>query len=108
MLRVYAAAAAVSMLLAHGACAHDATNGRALYAACAPCHGAAAVGTEFGPTLVGIVGRPAGARDDFRYSRALRNANVVWDESTLDAFLADPQGFIFGTRMAFAGIPDRT
>jgi cytochrome c len=53
------------------------------------------------------VGRAAGAREDFRYSRALRNARMVWDASTLDAFLADPQAFIVGTRMPFAGISDK-
>jgi cytochrome c len=105
MLRLHAAAAA--MLIACDAFAQDVTRGKALYEACAPCHGTGAASTELGPTLIGIAGRAAGAREDFRYSRALRNANVAWDEPTLDAFLADPQAFIVGTRMPFSGIPDK-
>ena len=33
-------------------------------------------------------------------------ANIVWDESTLDAYLADPQSYVVGMRMPFGGIPD--
>lgn len=106
MLRLYAAAVAV-MLMASDAFAQDVTRGKALYEACTPCHGTGAASTELGPTLIGIVGRAAGAREDFRYSRALRSAKIVWDESALDAFLADPHAFIIGTRMAFAGIPNK-
>ena len=105
MLRLYAAAAA--MLIACDAFAQDVTRGKALYEACAPCHGTGVASTELGPTLIGIVGRAAGAREDFRYSRALRSVKIVWDKSTLDAFLANPQAFIVGTRMPFAGIPDK-
>jgi cytochrome c len=105
MLRLYAAVAA--LFVAFDAFAQDVTSGKALYEACTPCHGTGATSSELGPTLVGIVGRTAGAREDFRYSRALRNAKIVWNEPTLDGFLADPQGFIVGTRMPFAGIPDK-
>lgn len=106
MLRLYAAAAA--MLFACDAFAQDVTHGKALYEACAPCHGTAAASTELGPTLIGIIGRTAGAREDFRYSRALRNAKIVWNEPALDAFITDPQAFIVGTRMPFAGISDKS
>jgi cytochrome c len=60
-----------------------------------------------GPSLMGVVGRSAGAIPEFRYSRAMRNAKIVWDEKTLDAYLADPQKVIPGNVMPFAGIPDR-
>lgn len=99
---------AASMLAACDASAEDVTSGKALYEVCVPCHGTGATSTELGPTLTGIVGRAAGAREDFRYSRAMRNAKILWDESTLNAFLADPQTFIVGTRMPFSGIPDKT
>jgi cytochrome c len=105
MLRLYAAAAA--MLVGCNAFAQDLTSGKAHYEACAPCHGTGPMSTELGPTLIGIIGRAAGSREDFRYSRALRAAKIVWDEPSLDAFLADPQAFIGGTRMPFAGMPDK-
>jgi cytochrome c len=106
MFRLYLVAAA--MLMGRDASAQDVASGKTLYEMCTPCHGTAAASTELGPTLIGIVGRAAAAREDFRYSRALRNAKVVWNETTLDAFLADPQALIVGTRMPFAGIPDKT
>jgi cytochrome c len=37
----------------------------------------------------------------------MRSAKIVWDEKTLDAYLADPQKVIPGNTMPFAGIPDR-
>jgi cytochrome c len=32
---------------------------------------------------------------------------MVWDASTLDKYVADPQALIPGNRMAFAGIADK-
>ena len=64
MLRLYAAAAAI--FIAGNAFAQDVMSGKALYEACTPCHGTGPASTELGPTLIGIVGRAAGAREDFR------------------------------------------
>ena len=59
-----------------------------------------------GPSLAGVIGRTAGSVPSFRYSRAMRNARIVWDERTLDAYLADPQKVIPGNAMPFAGMAD--
>ena len=40
------------------------------------------------------------------YSDALKSANLVWDEQTLDAWIADPQALIPGNLMRFPGVPD--
>jgi cytochrome c len=108
MLRACAAAVTSAVLIATGAPAQGTGSGEALYEICAPCHKLEPTSSELGPTLIGVVGRKAGARGDFRYSRALLAAGIVWDEAALDAFLADPQAFIAGTRMPFSGIPDKT
>ena len=50
-----------------------------------------------------VVGREAGSRDDFAYSTAMREAGVTWTEENLDQFLENPQQFIRGNRMAYAG-----
>jgi cytochrome c len=42
----------------------------------------------------------------FRYSRAMKSAAITWDESSLDRYLTNPQGFIPGNVMPFSGIPD--
>ena len=36
----------------------------------------------------------------------MKRRGVTWDAATLDKYIADPQAFIPGNRMAFAGIPD--
>ena len=90
-----------------GAQAQDANKGKVVYEACIVCHKLEPKSTEQGPTLIGIVGRRSGVLDDFRFSRAIVGANIVWNEATLDAYLADPQAYIIGMRMPFGGIPDK-
>jgi cytochrome c len=41
-----------------------------------------------------------------RYSRALAEADVVWDQHSLDLWLADSRAFIPGNRMTFPGFPE--
>lgn len=75
---------------------------------CAACHsakdGGKDSGKDLGPSLVGVFGRKAGSREDFRYSRPLARSGITWDERNLDAFLKGPDQFIPGTRMPFEGI----
>jgi cytochrome c len=62
-----------------------------------------------GPNLHGVVGRPAAAVAGFPYSPALRargRDGLVWDAAALDAFLADPQGYLPGNSMGFFGLRD--
>jgi cytochrome c len=60
----------------------------------------AAEGGEIGPTLVGLVGRQAGAGDSrFPYSQALKESKLVWEVDALDRFLADPPAAVPGTAM---------
>ena len=54
-----------------------------------------------GPTLSGIVGRPAGKAEGFRYSPGLARADFVWDDAKLDAWMTNPQGIIPGVVMAY-------
>lgn len=86
----------------------DPANGaRAFRGACAACHSLQPGQHRTGPSLAGVLGRTAGTAAGFRrYSPALKAAGVAWDEATLDPWLADPQTFIPGNRMAFRGLPD--
>jgi cytochrome c len=54
-----------------------------------------------GPTLFGIVGRPAGKADGFHYSAGFAKADFVWDDARLDAYLINPQQMLPGTTMAY-------
>ncbi len=69
---------------------------------CATCHTInPADAVRQGPSLSGIVGRPAGKADGFRYSAGFTDANFVWDDTRLDAYLADPQAIVPGSIMAY-------
>jgi cytochrome c len=54
-----------------------------------------------GPPLLQIVGRAAGKVEGFHYSPGLANANFVWDEVRLDAWLTNPQAVVPGVVMAY-------
>jgi cytochrome c len=81
-------------------------QGKRAIEVCLACH-TVDKSNGLGPSLAGVVGRSAGSIPAFRYSRAMRNAQLVWDEKTLDAYLADPQKIVPGNAMPFAGIADR-
>lgn len=76
----------------------------AAFERCAACHSVTKASSELAPTLAGVVGRLAGTREDFRYSRPMTRSGVTWDEATLDAFLKAPDEVVPGTRMPFEGI----
>jgi cytochrome c len=90
-----------------GAAAGDPEAGAQVFRACAACHTLEPGAHRTGPSLAGVFGREAGTVSGFtRYSPALEQADLTWTEDMLDAFLADPQGFVPGNRMTFAGVPD--
>ena len=84
----------------------DVEKGKVAFEQCAACHSLDGSGNDDGPTLKGVIGRKAGSLEDFRYSAAMKRSDVTWDAATLDKYIADPQAFIPGNRMAFAGIAD--
>jgi len=87
--------------------AADPEKGKAVFEQCAACHSLDGTGDYDGPSLKGIIGRKAGSLEDYRYSAAMKRSDVTWDAATLDKYVADPQAFIPGNRMAFAGIGDK-
>jgi len=69
---------------------------------CATCHATnTSDPARQGPTLFGIVGRPAGKADGFHYSAGFAEADFVWDDARLDAYLINPQQMIPGSIMAY-------
>jgi cytochrome c len=82
----------------------DAAKGERAFNKCKACHNLAEEKNRIGPHLVGIIGRPSASVEDFNYSDAMRQAELVWDDETLAQYLADPRGFIPGNKMAFAGL----
>ena len=87
--------------------AGSAENGARAFRFCAACHSLEPGQHKTGPSLAGVLGRQAGTEEGFhRYSPALKGADVVWNEATLDAWITDPQAFLPGNRMVFRGLPD--
>lgn len=86
------------------ATAGDAAAGKKVFAKCAVCHVVDKPQNKVGPSLHGVIGRPAGAVEGFKYSDAMKNSGLVWDEATLDQYLENPKGFVKGNKMAFAGL----
>ncbi|MEL6662827.1 MAG: cytochrome c family protein [Pseudomonadota bacterium] len=90
---------------AYQALTGDPAAGRRVFTKCMSCHVVAEGQNRVGPSLYGIVGRPAGSIEGFRYSNANADSGIVWTEPVMFAYLEKPQEFIRGTTMAFPGLP---
>ena len=80
--------------------AGDPVRGKALFEKrCTGCH--ALTQSHEGPRLLGVYGRTTGSVPGFPYSDVLKNANIVWNEQSLDKWLTDPDAFLPGNNMDF-------
>ncbi len=78
----------------------DPIRGEAVFAKrCTGCH--SMTKDHEGPRLAGIFGKPSASVEGFEYSAAMKKANVVWDEATLDRWLANPDSIAPGNDMDF-------
>ncbi len=91
-----------------GAYAADAAHGAAVFKQCKICHqvgpGAKA---GVGPEQNNLIGSTAGSRPGYNYSPAMKAKGaegLTWTPENLDKFLADPKGFVPGTKMVFPGL----
>lgn len=86
--------------------AGDLEAGRKLYAQCRACHELEAGKNKVGASLHGMFGRKSGTLEGFKFSPAMTKAEIVWNDATLSDYLADPLGYIKGSRMAYMGLKD--
>jgi len=88
----------------------DATRGQRAFQRCYACHSVEPdEGHLQGPNLFRILGRPAAALPGFEYSEAMRRKaaeGLVWDRTTLDAYIADPEAVVPGTLMSIPPVRD--
>lgn len=83
----------------------DAEAGRTAFTRrCSACHAVQVGQNKIGPSLHAVVGREAGKIEGFNYSSAMRESGKIWDQATLDGYLANPRGVVPGTKMIMAGI----
>ena len=98
---------AAAMLMAFGGAASaggDAGRGQRLYQSmCMSCHSIDYNGV--GPAHKGVFGRKAGSAANYSYSPAVKASAIVWNEKTLDRWLANPEKLIPGQKMGYM-VPD--
>lgn len=100
---------AVGVLGVLPAQAQDAVAGKKVFAKCTACHDAATDKNKVGPSLLGVIGRPAGGLESFasKYSANMKEAGaggMIWDDANLTAYLRDPKAVIPKGKMAFPGL----
>ena len=93
-----------SALLVAALALGDAKAGEAVYSRCLGCH--AIEYNRTGPKHCGLIGRRAGSAPGYEYSPAMKQSQMVWNQKTLDRFLADPLKTVPGTSMTYAGVED--
>jgi cytochrome c len=109
MLKRFCTSVVVLTALAGIANAQDADEmakkGAAAYQLCAACHSLQPGVHLSGPSLANLWGKRAATISDFgRYTDALKKTEIIWDENTLYAWVADPQAMVPGTTMTFRGV----
>lgn len=79
--------------------------GETVFKKCKACHQVGdGAKNRSGPHLNDLLGRTAGSVEKFRYSKAMADSGLIWDAETLAGFLADPKGYLKGTKMSFRGV----
>jgi cytochrome c len=83
-----------------GQAAGDPVRGQAIFEKrCIGCHSLDK--NNEGPKLRDVFGRTSGTAASYDYSPALKKAAIVWDESSLEKWLTDPDMVVPGTNMDF-------
>lgn len=82
----------------------DAAHGEKVFTQCKACHVAEKGVNRIGPSLWGVVGRPAGSIAGYKYSDANKNSGITWTDNELFAYLEAPRKVVPGTKMSFAGL----
>jgi cytochrome c len=109
MLRTAIAIAAIAAGTGGALAEGDVALGKEVFEfRCTSCH---SVGEEAknGPTLSGLIDRPAASLEGFKYSDAMREAGqagVVWNVETLTKFITKPRSVVNGSNMSFTGLHD--
>lgn len=83
----------------------DAVHGKQIFVQCQACHSIEAGKNMIGPSLAGVVGRPAGSIAGFAYSNANKTSGITWSADKLFQYLEKPQRVVPGTKMTFPGLP---
>lgn len=101
-LALAAAMTFAASVLAQGARAEESAGEAQFKKSCGVCHTAEKGGEHRqGPNLYGVFGGPSAHAPDFKYSPALKSADLKWDLPTLDRWIEDPQQVVKGAVMGY-------
>ena len=74
---------------------------------CSKCHSVDKGRNKKGPSLFGVVGRPAGTAPGYHYSDAMKQVQWTWTADKLHDYLSQPaRKAVPGTRMKYDGLDD--
>ena len=100
-------AAVVALSCVPAALGADPARGKILYdARCGACHAIAENGP--GPRHQGLFGCRAATQPGYAYSEALKASGIVWNDATLNRWLADPNALVPGNIMVVQLAPRET
>ncbi|HWV14032.1 MAG TPA: c-type cytochrome [Cellvibrio sp.] len=72
---------------------------------CAKCHSISKpMQSKKAPSLLGIMGRSSSRISGYKYSEAMRTANLTWTTEKLDEFLINPKAVVPNNKMKFKGM----
>ena len=94
------------LMLISVAHADNKVSGEKVFKKCVSCH--SFTKNKIGPSLGNIFGQKAGSVEGFKYSKAIKNSDIVWDSWDLDNFLKKPRKYIKGTKMMFSGLKKKS
>ncbi|MBT5072378.1 MAG: cytochrome c family protein [Kordiimonadaceae bacterium] len=63
---------------------------------------------KIGPNLYGVHNKKAGLFEGYKYSKGIIEADLTWDDATLDAYLLKPRDVVTKGKMIFAGFKKET
>ena len=94
------------LMLTSVAHADNKVSGEKVFKRCVSCH--SFTKTKIGPPLGNIFDKKAGSVKGFKYSKAMKNSDIIWNDCTLDNFLKKPRKYMKGTKMMFSGLKKKS